>query len=111
MNAPKELSHYSYAFIKDSAVTLLGIVMLSLISWAAIVRDSDFPSKRPVWFASETLAVSLACTVPVILVGASRGETPFKTVPEFLMFIAKAATVHLMMQYSGVYKHVFDRSY
>lgn len=110
LGAPKDLSYYSFSFTKDMSVAVLGVTVLSLLSWAFIVRDGEFPKRRPFLFMFETLLVSFVSLLPTIVIAVTRDQQGFDSVLSMLLTAFRFGVLHVALQYSGVYKHIFARS-
>lgn len=100
-----ELSYYAFLFISDTATSLLGILALSVVVWACIVRESVFVNAKPSFFLFETLAFCVSCTLPFMVVAGARGHNLFGKATDYIWFASKFALLHVAFQYSGLYKH------
>lgn len=106
----REVSYYSYVFIKDSMLSVLGIAILAMVAWSVIVRDGDYPQRRPLWFTAETLVIGFIGALPMLFLGYTRKATTFETIAEFAILVIKFGLFHVLLQYSGFYTHLFPDS-
>lgn len=102
----RELSNYSYTFVRDSALAALGIAALALLAWSVIVRDGDFPRRRPLWFALEMLVMGIVGTAPFLFLAYTRQATGFESLLDFALLFLKISLLHALLQFSGVYSHL-----
>jgi hypothetical protein len=84
-----------------SAVIFLGYV-------AAIVRDTDFPSKNPWLFIAETAVVAFVPASVIYIMSDFRGAPATDLNINFLLLAAKFGIFHLLFQFSGVYTYFFS---
>ena len=84
------------------AIVFLGYV-------AAIVRDTDFPSKYPWLFVIETVLVAFVpASVLYIMTELRTGSIDFADLnSSFLLLAAKFGIFHLLFQFSGLYSYFF----
>ena len=90
------------------SVIVGAIVFLGYV--AAIVRDTDFPSKNPWLFVAETVVVALvpASVIYIMTDFRATGTVDFSDLnSSFLLLAAKFGIFHLLFQFSGLYSYFF----
>lgn len=103
----KSYSDQSYDLVKYSLLTIIGGSVVVLIVLSALVRDVAFIKRFPKWFAAELVIMGILGAVPLLFVCYSRGSVVSSSLIEFAILVLKFSILHVGLQISGVYTHMF----
>ena len=95
----------SNSVIKWTIIALLIISLIYLIVMSVLKRDLKYPSAHPFLFTLETLLVSFAMGLIVVLMSYGRGQLSIKTLLEFGLMTVKFGVFHILLQFSGFYSY------
>lgn len=106
----REISYYSFVFTRDSMLAVVGVAILGLVAWSILVRDLDFARRRPLWFTAETLVIGFIGALPMLLISFTRKATAFDSLMDYAVLVLKFCIIHILLQFSGFYTHLFPDS-
>lgn len=99
----------STQLITNAVLLLVGASVVFLAVVSALVRDLAYPTKKPLSFAMETLAMATFSSMTIFLMTYLRGIRFSKTtVEEFFILFAKFGVLHILLQFSGFYSYIFS---
>ena len=99
----------STQLITDAVLLLVGASVVFLAVVSALVKDLVYPTKKPLSFAMETLAMATFSSMTIFLMTYLRGIRFSKTtVEEFFILFAKFGVLHILLQFSGFYSYIFS---
>jgi hypothetical protein len=99
----------STQLITDAVLLLVGASVVFLAVVSALVKDLAYPTKKPLSFAMETLAMATFSSMTIFLMTYLRGIRFSKTtVEEFFILFAKFGVLHILLQFSGFYSYIFS---
>ena len=121
---------FSYLFTKYSSVNsysasifginanalLSGILLFTIVGGIAalagmsvVIKDFEYPSNNPVKFFFETLLMGLLPALAVLFVIYCRKNyISSKDNMELFIITGKFVALHLLLQFSGYYRYVFE---
>ena len=92
--------------IKWSIVGLLIVSLIFLIVMSILIKDLKYPSSHPYLFTLETLLISFAMGLIVILMSYGRNsKISIQTLLEFTLMTLKFGVFHILLQFSGFYSY------
>lgn len=104
------VSDYSYKIVKN--FTIIGIVIgfSMLLILSVIVHDTQYMTKHPRFFVSETLIMAILTTLPIVYLSILRGANKQETIKGSALIFLKIVLLHIGFQMSGIYSAVFPNS-
>ena len=110
MDSISTVSDSVYKFIKYSILIAIAFGFTVLFITSILVHDTEYITKHPKFFVSETLVMGVLSSLPILYISYLRGGIKRQSYFEFGLFFMKIALIHIGFQLSGIYSVFFPMS-
>lgn len=98
----------SYNLIFDGIIFILAICFLLLATMSGVIRDTTYPSTKPLSFTLETLLMAFLPASVLLIMTPLRGyNLTAQSFEEFSVLVVKFGLLHILLQFSGFYSNIF----
>jgi hypothetical protein len=104
------LSESVYLFIKYSMLIGITFGFTVLLVCSILVHDTNYITKNPKFFVSETLLMAILTTIPVAYLSYLRGGNKNEIINGSGLIFLKIILLHIGFQLTGIYSILFPNS-